>query len=91
MTYYNYASEMQQLCFRAREALTVLKEDGLKEFYAIAEEGYYNKLENVPVEEAKQNINQSQIDAYLALKDFVETKELEAAEKLRAEQEAKNE
>ena len=80
MTRYNYLTEMQDLCFRATMALSVIGDDGMKDFYLAANEGFFNQLAKMPVEEAKQNINQSQIEQYLTTKEFVETKEKEAAE-----------
>jgi putative NADPH-quinone reductase len=87
MTHYNYYEQMQELSYRATMALAVIGNEGLRDFYSAAEEGFYKKLETVSVEEAKQNINQSQIDQYLITKDFVEEKEREAAELVRAEAE----
>lgn len=80
MTRYNYLTEMQELCFRATMALSVIGDDGMKDFYLAANEGFFNQLTKMPVEEAKQNINQSQIEQYLTTKEFVEAKEKEAAE-----------
>jgi len=80
MTHYNYLTEMQDFCFRAVMALSVLGDDGMKDFYLAANEGFFNQLSKLPVEEAQQNINQSQIDQYLVTKEFVETKEREAAD-----------
>lgn len=80
MTHYNYLTEMQELCFRATMALSVIGDDGMKDFYLAANEGFFNQLTKMPVEEAKQNINQSQIEQYLTTKEFVEAKEKEAAE-----------
>ena len=87
MTTYNYLSEMQLWCFRAREALKVLNDDGMKDFYAAAEVGFSERATPLTFEKANEHINQSQIDAYLRVKDFVEQKEREAAEKLRDENE----
>lgn len=86
MTHYNYYEQMQELSFRASMALTVLGNVGLSDFYSAAEEGFYQKLQTVSVEDAKKNITRSQIDQYLVLKDFVDDKEREAAEKLKEEQ-----
>ena len=86
MTTYNYYEQMQALSFRASMALTVLGNEGLSDFYSAAEDGFYQKLQTVSVEDAKKNITQSQIDQYLVLKDFVENKEREAAEKIKQEQ-----
>lgn len=80
MTKYNYLSEMQALCFRASMALTALKDEKIKVFYDKAEKDYYDQVSKIPVEEAKENITQSQIEQYLRTKDFVEQKEREAAE-----------
>ena len=85
MTHYNYYEKMQELSFRATMALNAIGDDGLKDFYSAAENGFYQKLQTVSVEDAKKSINQSQIDQYLVFKDFVEEKEREAAEKVRQE------
>ena len=85
MTTYNYLSEMQHLCFRAKEALKVLNDDGMKDFYAAAEEGFFTKLDGLPVKEADETINQSQIETYLKAKAFAEQKEHEAAEKIKSD------
>lgn len=87
MTTYNYLSEMQLLCFRAREALKVLNDDGMKDFYAAAEVGFSERATPLTFEKANEHINQSQIEAYLKVKKFTEEKEREAAEKLRYESE----
>lgn len=87
MTTYNYYEKMQELSFRATMALNAIGDDGLKDFYSAAENGFYQKLQTVSVEDAKKSINQSQIDQYLVLNEFVEEKEREAAEKVRQETE----
>lgn len=88
MTTYNYYSGMQELCFRATMALNALGNEGLKDLYSAAEEGFFSKMDGLPVDEAKKEISQAQIEGYLITKEFVEDKELEAAEKIREETEA---
>jgi len=83
MTHYNYYEQMQALCFRASMACVALGNEGLRDFYTAAEGGFCQKLQNVSVEDAEKNINQSQIEQYLITKDFVEEKEREAAEKIK--------
>ena len=87
MTTYNYLSEMQLLCFRAREALKVLNDKGMEDFYAAAEVGFSERATPLTFEKANEHINQSQIEAYLKVKEYAEQKEREAAEKLRDENE----
>ena len=82
MTTYNYMCEMEQLCFKAEQALKVLGDKGLEDFYASAEVGYEAKAIRLGFYEANEEINQSQIESYLRVTDFVHEKELEAAEKL---------
>lgn len=82
MTYYNYLCEMQQLCFRAKEALKVLKNFGMLKFYSAAENCFYKAINSLPVYKASQNVNLKQIDAYACVKCFVEEKETEAAYQL---------
>lgn len=89
MTYYNYLSEMQQLCFRAREALKVLEDDGLRLFYSVAEEGFFSQMERLPVEKAKQDVNLSLIESLIRTKRYVEEKELDAAYKIKREMDQK--
>ena len=88
MTTYNYMSEMQGLCFRVTQALIVLGDKGMQDFYSAAEQGFYNRANELSVEEANAPINVTQIDAYLQTKDYVESKEYEAALQLKKEQEA---
>ena len=88
MKTYNYMSEMQRLCFRATQALIVLGDKGMQDFYSAAEQGFYNRSNELSVEEANAPINVTQIDAYLQTKDYVESKEYEAALQLKKEQEA---
>ena len=91
MTTYNYLSEMQLMCFWAREALKVLNDDGLKDFFAAAEVGFSERATPLTYDKANEHINQRQIEAYLKVKEFTEQKEREAAEKLREEAEARHE
>lgn len=93
MTTYNYVCEMQELCFRATQALTVLGKSGTKDFYSAAEIGYSKMLEelnNMPVEQVSVHVNQDQLDTLVSCKKFVEEQEQQAAWALRYEQEAKN-
>jgi hypothetical protein len=43
---------MQELCFRASQALMVTGEKGLEDFYKAAELGYYNCSKDMPIEKA---------------------------------------
>ena len=94
MTYYNYVSEMQELCFRATQALTVLGKNGTKDFYSAAEVGFsklMDELNNKPVSEVSVHINQDQLDTLVSTKNFVEEQENQAAGTLRRQQEASHE
>lgn len=94
MTTYNYVSEMQELCFRATQALTVLGKKGTKDFYSAAEIGFSKMMEelnNRPVEEVSKPISQDQLDTLISCKKFVEEQENQAAWKLRIQQEARHE
>lgn len=94
MTYYNYVSGMQELCFRATQALTVLGKNGTKDFYSAAEVGFsklMDELNNKPVEEVSKHINQDQLDTFVSTKEFVENQEHQAAWMLRQQQEARHE
>jgi hypothetical protein len=91
MTYYNYVSEMQELCFRATHALTVLGKKGTKDFYSAAEVGFsklMDELNNKPVEEVSVHVDQDQLDTYASTKSFVEDQEQQAAWTLRRQWEA---
>lgn len=93
MTNYNYVSEMQELCFRATQALTVLGKDGTKDFYSAAEIGFSKQMEELnskPIEEVSKHVSQDQIDTYLSCKKFVEEQENQAAWTLRRQQEARH-
>lgn len=94
MTYYNYVSEMQEMCFRATQALTVLGKNGTKDFYSAAEVGFsklMDELNNKPVSEVSVHINQDQLDTLVSTKNFVEEQENQAAGTLRRQQEASHE
>lgn len=79
MTYYNYMSDMQQFCFRITQAAIVLKDKALQDFYYAAEEGFNIHANQLSISEAKANIGQNQIEAFLRTKKFCEKKEEEAA------------
>lgn len=86
MTIYNYVCDMQELCLRATNALRVLGDDGMQKFYAAAEIGYAKMAEDlnaVPVEKAAEQIHDSEINAYLNIKEYVEQKEQDAAYKIK--------
>lgn len=82
MTLYNYVSEMQELCFRATQALKVMGKTGTMDFYSAAENGFYQllqELNNKPIEEVSTTVNQDQLDTLVSCKLFVEKQENEAA------------
>ena len=83
MTTYSYFSEMQQLCFRATQAFIVLEDKGMQDFYSAAEKGFNAECNSLVCDNASAVVNHSQIENYFRLKDFVETKEREAAEKMK--------
>ena len=91
MTRYNYLKEMHALCYRVTNALAVIGERGMLDFYTATEKGFYVMLDELSVTEAKETINQSQLDQYLALKAFTEEKEKDAAENLKANVEESDE
>ena len=90
MTRYQYMSEMQLLCFRAIQALRVLKLKHLENFYSAAEAGFSEK-DDLPYEEAAIEVSENELEGLLSLQDFVEERETQAAYKLRDEAEAGNE
>ena len=89
MTRYNYVSEMQQLCFRAVQALNVLKEEGLRDFYNAAEIGFAKQMDDLnssSFDEASKEISERRLTAYYSTKEFVDDKEYEAACLLKEQQ-----
>ena len=82
MTYYNYVSEMQQLCFRATQALDGLGKIGTQDFYAAAEVGFAKLLEDAnskPVSEISHQITKDQADTLNSTREFVAQQEEQAA------------
>ena len=81
MTVYMYYQEMQELCARASNAFSVC-EDGkspLADVYSMAEQGFYNKICSLPVEEANKFCSPQREARLNDLKHFVEDKEDAAA------------
>lgn len=85
MTHYAYLNCMQELCFRYARAIEVTKPDDtlLHDIYTNAEEGFFNRIRNISVEDASKKIPEA---LEKRLKDFkadVLKLEEEAAYKLR--------
>ena len=62
MTYYEYAGEMQELCFKISQAQKVLEETGLHDFYYAASEGFDVIRKNMNVEEAEMIVDKDQME-----------------------------
>jgi len=58
MTRYTYLNCMQELCFRFARAIEITKPDDtlLHDVYTNAEEGFFNRIKNITVEEAAEII-----------------------------------
>lgn len=81
MTVYMYYQEMQELCARASKAFAEC-EDGkspLADVYAMAEQGFYQKVVNSTVEEAQKWCSPQREARLNDLRHFVEDKEDAAA------------
>ena len=60
MTNYEYAGEMQELCFSISQACKVMEEKGMQDFYGAACDGFALKRKSYSVDEAAMLINKSQ-------------------------------
>lgn len=69
MTHYTYLNCMQELCFRYARAIEVTKPDDtlLHDIYTNAEEGFFNRIRNISVEDAAKKIPEA---LEKRLKDF---------------------
>lgn len=85
MTRYTYLNNMQELCFRYARAIEVTKPDDslLHDIYTNAEEGFFNRIKNISVEEAAEKIPEDLEQRFRQFKADVLKVEEEAAYKLR--------
>ena len=58
MTRYTYLNYMQEFCFRYARAIEVTRPDDtlLHDIYTNAEEGFFNRIKNISVEDAAEKI-----------------------------------
>lgn len=82
MTNFEYAGEMQELCFKISQACKVLEEKGLQDFYAAAGDGFADMQKNYSVEEAGMVISKDQEEQLDATAAYAKELRTEAAEKL---------
>ena len=85
MTHYTYLNCMQEFCFRYARAIEVTKPDDtlLHDIYTNAEEGFFNRIRNISVEDASKKIPEAQEKRLKDFKADVLKLEEEAAYKLR--------
>ena len=82
MKKYEYAGEMQELCFKVSQACKVLGDKGLQDFYEAAREGFVELRNNYSVEEADAPIDADQEKILESTAAYVKEVEKEAAAKL---------
>ena len=82
MTNYEYAGEMQELCFSISQACKVLEEKGLQDFYEAASDGFAQKRKNYSVDEAAMIIVKSQEEQLEATAAYAKELRNEAANKI---------
>ena len=82
MTYYEYAGEMQELCFKISQAQKVLGETGLYDFYYATSTGFEELREKMSVEEADRLIDKDQEETLENTSAYVKEVQHKAAEKL---------
>ena len=85
MTHYTYLNCMQELCFRYARAIEITKPDDtlLHDIYTNAEEGFFNRIKNISVEDAGKKIPEALEKRLKNFKADVLKLEEEAAYKLR--------
>lgn len=81
MTKYEYYDQLQEICYKAVQALSVIEKENktLIEFYSAAEEGFFRKKENLKIKDALEQINQNQKDGLNRRKAWLEEIEYRAA------------
>ena len=82
MTKYEYAGEMQELCFKISQTCKVLEEQGLQDFYSAASQGFADMQANYSVAEAEMVINKDQEQQLESTAAYVKELQQQAAEKL---------
>ena len=82
MTNYEYAGEMQELCFKISQAFKVLGDSGLYDFYYAASIGFEEIRKNYSVEEAQQLVENDEVKQLESTAAYVKEVQKQAAEKL---------
>lgn len=82
MTYYEYAGEMQELCFKISQAQKVLGETGLYDFYYATSTGFEKLRKEMSVEEADRPIDKDQEETLENTSAYLKEVQKEATEKL---------
>lgn len=82
MTKYEYAGEMQELCFRISQAYKVLGDTGLYDFYYATSKGFAEIRNSYSVKEAQQTVNHEQIEQLENTTAFAKDVRKQAAYKL---------
>ena len=91
MTQFMYLDEMQNLCLRLSNAFKVTRPEDqpLIDLYDSAEEGFFRKKENLPAIDAGVPVSDEKLERVKGFKAFVEKTEIEAAYKLKEENDAR--
>ena len=82
MTYYEYAGEMQELCFKISQAQKVLEETGLYDFYYATSTGFEELRKKMSVEEADRPIDKDQEETLENTSAYLKDVQQQATEKL---------
>lgn len=82
MTNYEYAGEMQELCFKISQAHKAMEKTGLHDFYLAASNGFAELRKNYTVEEAQAVASEEQMEMLESSKAYVNEVVKQAAEKL---------
>lgn len=82
MTFYEYAGEMQELCFKISQAHKAMGDTGLYDFYFATSRGYEKARDNFSVREAEAYVNEEQMKMLENSRAYVKEVQKQAAEKL---------
>ena len=82
MTNYEYAGEMQELCFKVSQAHKAMGQTGLFEFYLATSEGYAKLREGYSVEEAGAKVTSDQMEMLENSIAYVKDLQKQAADKI---------
>ena len=82
MTKYEYAGEMQELCFKISQVCKVLDDEGMQDFYKATSEGYAKIRKDYSVEEAAMVISDDQEKQLENTAAYAKELQKQAAEKL---------